>query len=417
MTKLPKVKIYKATVYAFFLTIILQNTIGLIITGMGMGVPLLTVYFLKDVLLVFLVIMTLMGNVIYKFGRVDKVAFVIMAFICMAAIMKGGGIGSLIFELRFYLAPVVMFFIGRNLAPFRSEKEITTFVLIIGSIYTILGLVYMLIDREMLLQMGMTSLLSEKLGQFGRTSMIGGFPLNFFYYSGDGTIYSRAFGAHFDPLATAFFGAVLFFYLLEAHKRLFTPIAKFVAIGVGIMILLSMTRSIIFSILIALLLFQLERKELRLNLFSLIVLILGIVGSFIFIDLGSLQDQIDPSSAIHLSVYTELNLNNLIFGSGIETGKPRGSESVYLTILYEHGIGVFFIYLVWIIILYRWFFSHFMYPYSYAASAAMLVYAIASLTTEHWFSISSGTIFWFLIGNSMTLIQSSSAKSKIVTRY
>lgn len=406
-----QISVYCALVYLFFLAIVLQNPVALAIVSTNLEFPVAAVYIVKDGLLVSLVVLIFTTKSVYRFGRVDQVALLIMMLLVAIVLARGGSLQDQATQLRFYLAPLILFFVGRNIAPFRRETEMATFIVTIGSLYVLLGLAFTVIDREILLQEGIGRLLSEKLGLFGRgEAMTRGFPINFYFYHSNGDLTNRAFGALFDPLSSAFFGAVLFFHLSETCRRKTTVVPGIVAVGVGTMIALSLTRAIIIGVLFALIVSRYKEREIRLVPIVVIFLVI-LVGLLSIGDMDKIIWSLDPSMLAHLYAYTKLDFDTLMLGSGLSLGQPRGAESLYLTIIKEHGLGLLFLYFIWLVVLYRWFRSHFQFPYAYATLAAMVVYALASLTTEHWFSLSSSALFWFLLGNNMTAIQSATTSS------
>jgi|GEM_PF-6330983 len=403
---LPHVNIYSVAMYIFFLAILLQNTVSLSNVSLGLGISITAIYIVKDLLLVLLVCLILTTKTNYKFSNIDQVALLLAVFLIVKILIRGGGFYDIAMQMRFYLTPMILYFVGRNIVPFYQGRDIVRFVLIIGSVYAFLGLMFVLIDRDYLLQIGLGNLLSEKLGHFGREdAVVEGFPINFYFNHADGGLTNRAFGALFDPLASAFFGAVLFFHLLESCRRTVSIVAKILAVAIGVLILLSITRAIIFGIILALLLFQFRKKEIRLVPATLIFFVLIILGAQKYGNIETFAGSLDPSTISHLYAYTKLDINSLMLGDAYESGQARGAESIYLTILKEHGLGLLLLYLLWVFILYRWLRENYQFPFAYATSASLLVYALASLTTEHWFVLSSGAIFWFLLGNNVTAIQ------------
>ena len=406
-------RFFSIAVYFFFCALLLQNTVALSVTAAGLGLPVHTIYLVKELVLVFMVVLMLATKVVYKFSKVDRVALLLIAFLFADVIVKGGSIYDQAMQLRFYLTPLILYFLGRNLAPFRRQSDLTRFVIIISAIYVFLGFMYMLIDRETLLQIGLGQLLSEKLGHFGREGAVfGGLPINFYFYHQDGELTARAFGALFDPLASAFMGAVLFFYLIEIRRLTNNKLAGLLAAGVALIVVLTITRAIIIGVLIALILFQFRKKNLRYSAVFALTASFFIAGILIFVNVDSIINSLDPSTRAHLSAYLNLDTATIFMGESSGAGEIRGAESLYLTILKEHGIVLLLFYLMWLQFIYSFLRKHYAYNYAFATVAAMIVYIMASLTTEHWFSSSSGALFWFLLGNTLTFIQGSANKRK-----
>lgn len=411
-------RVFTIAVYFFFCALLLQNTVALSVTAAGLGLPVHLVYIVKDLLLVFMVGLMLATKVVYKFSKVDRGALILMAFLFVMVLVKGGSIYDQAMQLRFYLAPLVLYFLGRNLAPFRQPSEIVRFIFIISSIYVFLGFMYVLVDRETLLQIGLGQLLSEKLGHIGREGAVfGELPINFYFYHKSGEMTNRAFGALFDPLASAFMGAVLFFYLIEIHRLTNNKIAGILAVGVSFIVVLTITRAIIIGILISLMVFQFQKKNL--NRSAVFVLIVSLIFTVLVLttNFDSIFYALDPSTRAHIAAYLNLNTTTIFMGEPYGAGQVRGAESLYLTLLKEHGLVFLLLYLVWLQFIYSFLRKYYNCHYAYATVAAMFVYLLASLTTEHWFSFSSGALFWFLLGNNLTAIQASAQKRQRMRFY
>ncbi|MFK5913740.1 MAG: hypothetical protein QM484_05135 [Woeseiaceae bacterium] len=403
---------YAVVTYIFFLALILQNSIAFSVKALGLELPVSVIYVFKDIVLLGMVGLLLMTKVVFKFSRFDQVALLILLYLVVFALVKGSGLNDMIMQLRFYLVPILLYFIGRNMSPFLREADLIRFILVISSAYVLVSLVFILIDREVLLQMGLGQLLSEKLGHFGREdAVMGGLPINFYFYHTNGELTNRAFGANFDPLSSAFLGGCLFFYLFEICKRTTSKLARVLTICVGLIVVLTLTRAIIIGMLLALAVYQFKKRRLR--WFSVFMLALTLLVAIVSYNMSYIQDSLDPSTKAHLSAYSDLDESAVVTENEDVKDKVRGAESLYLTVIQEYGIGLFLLYAVWLLMVYRFLRKHYCSPYTYATVAAMFVYLLASLTTEHWFSFTSGALFWFLLGNNLTAIQGGVSENKI----
>lgn len=411
-------RVFTVAVYFFFCALLLQNTVALSMTVAGLGVPVHIIYLVKDFLLVFMLGLMLVTKTVYKFSKVDRGGLILMFFLFVVVIVKGGGIYDQAMQLRFYLTPLVLYFLGRNLALFSQPSVMIRFIFTISSIYVFLGLMYVFVDRETLLHLGLGQLLSEKLGHIGREGAIfGGLPINFYFYHKSGEMTNRAFGALFDPLASAFMGAVLFFYLIEIRRLTRNKLAGFLAAGVAFIIVLTITRAIIIGILISLMVFQFQKKSLNRSAVFVLIVSLIFAALMLTVNFDSIFYALDPSTRAHFSAYLNVNTATIFTGEPYGAGQVRGAESLYLTLLKEHGLVLLLFYLAWLQIIYGFLRKHYNYPFAYATVAAMLVYMMASLTTEHWFSFSSGALFWFLLGTNLTAIQAATQNRKRMRFY
>jgi len=333
--------VYSSAAYLFFMGILFQNTVALALVGSGLYVPLAVPYGAKYALLVCLIVFLLITKSVYRFGGTEKIALSIIIVVTGLAITRGGGIAYQANELRFYLGPLVLFLIGRSMAPFKSEKQVAVFIMTLGLIYVLLGLSYAGIERKTLLNGGMGLLLERKLSDIGRgQAVFKGMPTNFYYFHGGTAVTERAFGALFDPLASAFFGATLLFYLLEIHKRRVLPWAGSLAFIVASLIVLSLTRSIIMGIAVVFFASWIHRKGIGAFPLWPVFLLLLLVGFFLVTNLKTVEPYLDPSSLAHLNAYLQLDHKMVLLGGGMDKTHPRGAEGLYLTILKEYGVGV-----------------------------------------------------------------------------
>jgi len=389
-------------IYLFYVTIIFQNIFALAATAFGIDIPISMVYIVKDILLLLIFSLVLASKRVYKFNRFDQIPLVIIIYIIVVLMVNSGSFYDQVMKLRFYMVPLILYFIGRNAIPFRKQVDIERFIIFLGVFYVVLSLVFIFIDRNFLLQIGMGQLLGEKLGYFAREdAVLGGYPINYYFYHDTGELTKRAFGALFDPLATAFMGAVLFFHLIEIRLRTKNKLAGLLVLGVGIVLMLTITRAIIAGAIIVLMLYQFRKTRIR--YLPVMAIIFGVFLLVLLSLKGSLV--LDPSSVAHIGAYTKVDFMALLVGEDFDPGEARGAESLYLTILKEYGVGLFSLYVLWVYMLYKHLRANFTRPFAYATLASMVVYLLASFTTEHWFIFSSGALFWFLLGNNLTVIQ------------
>ena len=205
-------------------------------------------------------------------------------------------------------------------------------------------------------------------------------------------------------------------FLFRARSRSLSEYVGFCSatsrsVAVAVLIVLSFTRSIIAGIVVVLLASLIHKKGIAaLPIWAIFVGALA-VGAFLLTHLETILDPLDPSTQAHLKAYLQLDLKSSLIGSLFDSGTPRGAESLYLTIFLECGLGGLLFYLAWISHLYRNLQRRIAAPYARATLESMFVYLLASFTTEHWFIFTSGSLFWFLIGNTLSWAEDHEART------
>ncbi len=399
---LKKINPFELGMYLFFGALLLQNLLVLPVLATGLAFPISAIYAVKYVLLFAVGCLLLITKDFYRTIWADKTLMAVLGMVLLLSLARGGGVAYIAEELRFYLAPVVFYLIGKAAAPFVDSRQVGRFVVFVAVLYVLIGFGFVLINRNFLMDFGMREFFHQKLADVGRAdATYKEMPTNFFYFLSNGTVFVRAFGAFLDPLETSFFGAALFFFLYETHKRKLARFAGVLCVLVALLLLLTFTRAIIAGVAFVMII-SLVRKRGIASLpvwLALVAAGLGVVTAML--NLESLLASLDPSSLGHLNAYLNISITSAMIGSPPDLGAPRGSESLYLTILVELGAGVLAIFLVWFASIYRTLLSGFEFPYMRASLESMFVYLLASFTTEHWFAITSGTLFWFLLGNTV----------------
>lgn len=407
-TSLNKINPFALGMYLFFGALLLQNVVALSFLATGLPFPISAVYAVKYLLLLAIGCLLLVTKAFYRALWADKVTLAVLGAVLLLAVVRGGGIGYMAEELRFYLAPVAFYLIGKAAAPFLDSRQIGRFVVYVACLYVLIGFLFVLIDRDVLMDFGLRAFFHQKLSDIGRGDETNnGLPTNFFYFPDQGGEIYRAFGAFFDPLVTAYFGAPLFFFLYETHRRRLVRHAGVLTALVGLLLMLTLTRAIVVGVAFVCL-FSLVRKKGIAALPLWLALGVGGLGVVAAIfNLESLLSSLDPSSAAHLNAYLNFSVTTGLMGSPPDPGATRGAESLYLTILLELGAGVLAVFIVWFASIYRKLLRLYELPYMRAALESMFVYLLASFTTEHWFVFTSGSLFWFLLGNIMSCAECS----------
>ncbi len=383
----------------------------------GLAFPVSIVYAVKYVLLLAIGCLLLVTRYFYRILWADKFVLVVITAVLLLAMVRGGGLGYMAEELRFYLSPVLFFLIGKAAKPFRGSRQIGRFVVFVGILYVAIGFLFILIDRNILMDYGLREFLHQKdsdLGKLGET--YNGMQVNWFYFREGGGVIYRALGPFLDPLITAFFGAPLFFFLYETHRRRLVRYAGTLTVLVGGLLIFTLTRAIVLGVGFVFV-FSLARKK---GIAALPVWLALVVGGLAVVaaifNIESLISSLDPSSAAHLNAYLNFSITTTdLMGSPPDPGAPRGAESLYLTILLELGAGVLTVFLVWFASIYRKMLRGYEAPYMRAALESTVVYLLASFTTEHWFVFTSGSLFWFLLGNVLRNTEDSAPKKTILS--
>jgi hypothetical protein len=239
-------------------------------------------------------------------------------------------------------------------------------------------------------------------------------PTNFFYFGDGGRVIYRAFGAFFDPLVTAYFGASLFFFLYETHRRRLVRYAGILAVLVGLLLMLTLTRAIILGVAFVVVFSLLRRKGIAALPIWLALVVGGVGLVAAVLNFASLLSLLDPSSVAHLNAYRNISITTGLIGSPPDPGATRGAESLYLTIFMELGAGVLVIFIIWFALIYRKLLRGYDLPFMRPALESTFVYLLASLTTEHWFVFTSGSLYWFLLGNVLENAEHNAAQKNVL---
>jgi hypothetical protein len=401
-----------AGAYLFFVVILVQNTAALALVSTGVAVPVSPFYEVKFLLLIAVVWLLLVTRTLPRIGSTEMTAVVTIFVVTALAVAKGGGVWYEADELKFYVVPIVLYFVGRATAPFKRDRQLAYFLMTLGILYVVLGTAYELIGRDALADAGLKALLGEKLNGIGRADeLVNGLPINFWFFRSNGQMIPRAIGALFDPLASAYFGVTLFFYLWEMHRRRVVVGAGPLAAAVAVLIGLSLTRAMIFGIVVVFVASLLHKKGIAaMPLWP--ALVAGVVGVVtLAMNVDTIAPLLDPSSGGHLRAYLQLDVTNSLIGHRFAGGAPRGYESLYSTIFFECGIVGLLCFLTWFVQLYFRMRKLVGYPFALAAFESLMVYLWASFTTEHLFASSSCGLFWFLLGNTLTCIDREKARN------
>jgi hypothetical protein len=336
----------------------------------------------------------------------DKRLLTVALLVVLIALARGGGLAYIADELRFYLAPVAFYLLGRVARPFQSDRRIARFVIFVAALYVAVGFLFVILDRNWLLDYGLRDFFHQKMQDLGREDEIfNGLPINFYFFREGGKEISRAFGAFFDPLVTAFFGAAVFFYIAETYRRMRTVFTGALTALVGLMLLLTLTRAIILIVILVILISSVTRRGIASLPLWVALVAVGLAVLAIALNMDALIQSLDPSSVGHLDAYLSIGPTTGVLGAPPDPGAPRGSESLYLTAFLEMGAIVFIAYALWIGSLYAKLRRHYGQPYTRPALESMFIYLLASFTTEHWFVFTSGAFFWLLLGDVLGIVE------------
>jgi hypothetical protein len=408
--------------YLFFVAILLQGPMALIFVSTGLDLPVSPFYAAKFLLLIALLWLIFVTRTLPKLGRTEITAISVVMVITVLAFAKGAGLYYAADELKFYIVPFIVFFAGRAFVPFQSERQLAYFLMGIAALYVVLGASYEVIGREAFTDAGLKTLLAQKLGDVGRGSneFVHGYPTNFWLFFRNGFMLPRAFGPLFDPLATAFFGVPLCLYLWEVHRRKAIAGAGFMAIAVMVILSLTLTRSIISGIVVVFLASRIwKRGIVAVPLWPALVLIIAFGAALamnVHAAISLVESTLDPSSIAHFEAYLKWDVGSSLFGHRFANDAPRGQESLYLTIFFECGLAGLICFLIWFGHLYLRLRGLVGRPYARPAYESFVVYLFASLTTEHWFASTSGSLFWFLLGNTFGVIEEDEARNRPAIR-
>jgi len=307
--------------------------------------------------------------------------------------LNSTSVWELISAVRFYTMPLVMYLLGRYLVQLKDDRVVEKFILFISIGFVAISLAFVFVGRDTLLALNITDFFQDKFKIFGRSdAIVNGFPINFFFHHSDGSMMERSFGALFDPLATAFFGATILFFCYEIFRRKRKFVYFILSLLILLVISLTFTRAILIMIPVVLLLYRIDKYHVRITPILPILILMLFVIIVLTQYLENLRSLLDPSTIAHLSVYKLENILSLVTGQ-VKGGEIRGSESLYLTMIKDYGVLFFGLYLVLFVKIYRYLVSTKDLLFSYALLASFVVYVMASFTTEHWFALSSSSLF------------------------
>ena len=407
MPPMPYNKTVKISILMLFLMLLLvQNTLALIFAGTfhGLGVSLL--FYLKELFIVVMFFLTLLVNRKYKFDVVDNLAMVIFIFTLILCVFSFNNIATTLYRLKFYLGPLILFFIGRYYFSNISFNNIQVLFVITSFIILCYSYLYLFIDRSQLLNLNITDVFVSKGQDPNLLSLNDGFPINFDSYY-EGKEFHRAFGLFLDPLAMGFFLVpYLFYYRYESIcKR--RPYDYLVYFLLFLLLLLTQTRAIILSYMFACIAVRIRKGTPRILSSKIIVLcVLSIIVTIIAL-YKVIIDYADPSTWGHLIAYANIIKNyanidsiNLIFGSGYSEETAFGNESIFTTMITHNGLIYFILFNTFIYRAYNIMKNNIHLKLNLITISSLIVYYLASFTTEHWFATTSSAVFWILLGMS-----------------
>jgi len=396
------IRVTSILVYTIFTLILVQSTLAFILNAIEPSLDSSRIYAIKDLLIVFLISLMLLTKTRYEICSLDKYVLILICLLPIIIALNSIDAWGMVSGMRFYMMPLVMYLLGRYLLQLKDDHLIEKFILFLAVGYVVLSLVYVFIDREILLGLNISDFFEDKFKIFGRSdAMINGYPVNYFFHHKDGSLSARSFGALFDPLATAFFGTTILCFCYELYKRKKRSIYLVLSLAILLVVGLTFTRAILFMLPVVLLLYGFRKGHVRTA--PLLPILLAMLFGIIILALyqEELNLFLDPSTIAHLSVY---RLENILSLSAAQQDdiEIRGSESLYLTMIKDYGILFLILYLVLFAKIYRHLITEKERMYNYSLLASFAVYVMASFTTEHWFALSSSSLFWFLLGRNMT---------------
>jgi len=395
------IRVASIFIYLIFALIMVQSTLAFILNAIEPSLDSSKVYVVKDLVIVSFVLLMLLTKARYEICSLDKYVITLILLVPVLLTLYSANAWEFISAVRFYTMPLVMYLLGRYVIHLKDDRVFEKFILFVSIAFVVISLAYVFIDRDILLALNITDFFQDKYKIFGRSdAMINGFPINFYFHRSDGSMMERSFGALFDPLATAFFGATILFFCYELYRRKKKVVYFFLAWLILLVIGLSFTRAILLMIPVVLLMYGIKKYFVRITPILPIIVFMMFFIVVMTQNLENLRSVLDPSTIAHLSVYEFDQIISLATGQ-VRDSEIRGSESLYLTMIKENGLLFFGLYLLLFVKIYRYLISNKDQVFSYALLTSFVVYVMASFTTEHWFALSSSSLFWFLLGRNV----------------
>ncbi|MBN1294301.1 MAG: hypothetical protein JXB48_20870 [Candidatus Latescibacteria bacterium] len=403
--------------YLFSFLLLVQFQLALILSTLDISINAIKLLFaLKQVVvIVFFPIAAIYLLLSEKIHSVDKWAILFGCAVVTSVFLSNADQKAVIYGVKLYLNPVLLYAIGRVFRSGHTRRDVN-FVMILFSLAIIIFemLFYFLGEKTL------SDLNIEKIYAARGDSVEKGYNLigSCYFHNKEGVVMRRAFGPFFDPLTFAFFSVPILFWFRYKRRSLFE---SFLYYSVIIIVLLSLTRAIIGACIIGYMFTGMKKGRYfaRTKKLAFCILI-GFIVIGVFIK--ELLSVVDPSTWGHLSAYYNLvgNIINHPFGLGYfrnaETKIDIGfhsTESIYLAMALENGVPFLLIFLIFAYKLHKALIINGSGLVQFTAHSSLLVYGIASLTTEHWFAISSSSMFWILAGYAVADLEKSRHQNEI----
>jgi hypothetical protein len=399
------ITIKKITFALFAMALLFQNSFSLIISSVY-GTNSTIIFLLKDFLIIGFVLLILATRKSYIITKPDLVVFIMAITYVTQSIANYNGIMPLILSLKYFISPLLLYYVGRYWFRGINLKTICQFIILMVLITFFISIGYLLIEKKDLIDMNIWTVFESKGQDVQGGRFIDGFPANFYSYYGGYRI-MRLFGPFLDPLTTGFFLVpLLSFSKIQAveYKRFFW---KLIFLLLFALLLLSQTRAILFSFIAASFIVRCKNGKYKMVPLGWIFGAIVISIASIVINYQALISFVDPSTWGHLNAYYSIiakfsqePLYKLLIGTGIPEDLVVGNESLFTSMIVYNGI----LYLI----LFNWFvitavknLSNSYAKLRYISLVSMITYYFASFTTEHWFATTSSGLFWILLGMSI----------------
>lgn len=388
--------------YIFVALVLFQNLIGLFFSAINFPTAAIKLVFIfKEALIPVLALLIIFPSFKLKnFSATDKWALLYIAATAISGLHAYSGIKTSLMQIKFYLFPVFLYFIGKHLGYIVLRKNINKILSVMVIAFIGFSIFYYCIGFGILQDLNIKGLFNAKGS--GVDEEIG-LPLNYYSRFG-GHLYIRCIGPFLDPLTSGFFALLLLFYMRFKPKKGLDYILYAALIFT---VFLTLTRAVIGAFLITLLFTRIRNGRFffaHKTLLAIGVIIILAIG----LNINYLLSIADPSTWGHLYAYKS-HVEYLFshpFGLGYfrQSGmQPEElqfgpTESIFLTMALENGIPLLIIFLFFLYSLHRFFQRHSYGTIQFVAYSSFIGYLIASLTTEHLFAVTSCGLFWIYCG-------------------
>jgi hypothetical protein len=397
----------KTVIYALTVFLIFQNVFVLLLASLSItGRFLTSVYFVKEMLIfVGIALLFLKFKFSFRVQTHDFWALVFLSIAIMSIFKTPSNLMSAAVSAKLYIMPMFLFFMGRAMFRKVSENVFEAMFVSIFVAVTVLSVVIYLFPADVLVSMNINELFKGKLLS---VDSVLGVPKNFFTIFCN-TLIKRNVGPFFDPLALAFFLVPIVFYFRYRSQNGLYRFGYWILLA---LLISTITRAVILAYFLTIILLAKHRSgTLVLRKKTMALIGLGSI-TILSVAIEYLLKIVDPSTWGHLFAY-KTHIGNIVshpLGIGyFRKGNVQvdlgfhSTESIYLAMMLENGMPFLIVFILFLLPCYKRVESVSMTALGKVSLSSLICYAIASFTTEHWFAVTSSSLFWIILGYTCSL--------------